>query len=89
MTENIFLKNIYDQYEDEFGKAGAKIGTTFRIRLPNDFVIRDGPKMPMLTDYSIVNKDIAVPATLAIAMGVTAVAVKNPVVSRRFWDWRK
>jgi hypothetical protein len=43
----------------------------------------------VLTNYSVINKDVAVPVTLAIAMGATAIAVKNPVVSRRFWDWRK
>ncbi len=86
MTENIFLKNIYNQYEDEFGKAGAKIGDTLRIRLPNDFV---GP--PMHT-YSVINKDVA-PIAIGfketVALSATAVAVKNPVISRRFWDWFK
>jgi hypothetical protein len=28
------------QYDDEFNKAGVKIGSTIRIRLPGDFTIR-------------------------------------------------
>lgn len=40
---NAFIQNIDHQYDDRFAVAGAKIGTTLRIRLPNDYVVRDGP----------------------------------------------
>lgn len=41
-NSNAFLQNIDRQYDDQFSKSGAKIGTTLRIRLPNDFTVRSG-----------------------------------------------
>lgn len=43
MNSNEFIQNIDMQYDDNFAKTGAKIGTTLRIRLPNDFTVRTGP----------------------------------------------
>lgn len=40
---NAFLQNIDTQYDDAFAQTGAKIGTSLRIRLPNDFTVRTGP----------------------------------------------
>jgi hypothetical protein len=42
-NSNEFIQHIDQQYDDQFAKTGAKIGTTVRIRLPNDFVGRRGP----------------------------------------------
>lgn len=39
---NAFIRNIDTQYDDSFAKTGAKIGTSLRIRLPNDFTVRTG-----------------------------------------------
>lgn len=33
------------QYDDSFAVSGAKIGSTLRIRLPNDFVVTTGPAL--------------------------------------------
>jgi P22 coat protein - gene protein 5 len=35
--------NCYDGYEDEFGKSGAKIGSTLMVRKPQRFIAGDGP----------------------------------------------
>ena len=35
--------NFYDGYEDEFGKAGAKIGSTLMVRKPQRMIAGDGP----------------------------------------------
>ena len=43
VNSNAFLKNIDRQFDDEFGRSGAKIGSQLRIRLPNDFVVTTGP----------------------------------------------
>lgn len=43
VNSNQFLKQIDRQYDAEFGKAGEKIGSTLRIRLPNDYTTRTGP----------------------------------------------
>lgn len=39
---NNFLKSIDTQYDDQYAKTGAKIGTALKIRLPNDYVVRTG-----------------------------------------------
>lgn len=42
-NSNAFLQNIDQQYDDSFAQTGAKIGSTLRIRLPNDYTVRTGP----------------------------------------------
>lgn len=39
---NAFIQSINRQYDDQFARTGAKIGTQLRIRLPNDYVVRTG-----------------------------------------------
>lgn len=39
---NAFIQNLDQQYDDSFAKVGAKIGTTLRVRLPNDYTVRTG-----------------------------------------------
>lgn len=43
VNSNAFIKNIDRQFDDEFGRSGAKIGSQLRIRLPNDFIVTSGP----------------------------------------------
>jgi len=40
---NFFIQNINTQYDDQFARDGAKIGTSLRIRLPNEYTVRHGP----------------------------------------------
>ncbi len=40
-----FIGNINRQYDDSFAKTGAKIGNSLRIRLPNQYVVRNGPTL--------------------------------------------
>ena len=37
-----FSRTINRQYDDQFAKEGAKIGTTLRIRLPNQYTVSTG-----------------------------------------------
>lgn len=37
-----FVGTINRQYDDQFAKSGAKIGTTLKIREPNQFTVRTG-----------------------------------------------
>lgn len=39
---NAFLQNIDTQYDSSFANTGAKIGTSLRVRLPNDYTVRTG-----------------------------------------------
>src|ERR1035437_4486323 len=43
VNTNSFIKNLDRQYDSEFGKQGEKIGSTLRIRLPNDYTTNSGP----------------------------------------------
>jgi hypothetical protein len=43
VNSNMFIRNIDRQYDSEFGKSNAKIGSQLRIRLPNDYTVRHGP----------------------------------------------
>jgi hypothetical protein len=40
---NSFIRNIDRQYDDQYARGGAKIGSTLRIRLPNDYTVTTGP----------------------------------------------
>lgn len=42
-NSNAFLQAVDRQYDDQFAQTGAKIGSTLRIRLPNDYTVRTGP----------------------------------------------
>lgn len=44
-NSNAFLQNVDMQYDDSFAVTGAKIGSTLRIRLPNDFTVVTGPAL--------------------------------------------
>lgn len=44
-NSNAFLQNIDRQFDPEFSRAGMKIGQSLRIRLPNDYVVRNGPAL--------------------------------------------
>jgi hypothetical protein len=37
-----FIGSINRQYDDSFAKRGAKIGDSLKIRLPNQYIVRDG-----------------------------------------------
>lgn len=40
-----FIRSINRQYDDQFAKSGAKIGSTLRIRKPARYVVTDGATM--------------------------------------------
>ena len=42
-NSNAFLMNVDRQYDDQFARGGGKIGSTLRLRLPNDYALRTGP----------------------------------------------
>lgn len=44
-NSNAFLQNVNMQYDDSFAVTGAKIGSSLRIRLPNDYVVATGPAL--------------------------------------------
>ena len=40
-----FIGSINTQYDDQYAKAGAKIGNDLKIRLPNEFTVRTGASL--------------------------------------------
>ena len=40
-----FVKGVDRQYSKEFGKSGAKIGTTINVRKPNQYTVQQGPSI--------------------------------------------
>jgi len=42
-NSNEFIRLIDQQYDDQYARTGAKIGSALRIRYPNDFTVRTGP----------------------------------------------
>lgn len=44
-NSNAFIQNVDMQYDSSFAVSGAKIGSTLRIRLPNDFTVTTGPAL--------------------------------------------
>lgn len=43
LNTNYFIQNISRQFESQFGIEGARIGAQLRIRIPNQYVVTDGP----------------------------------------------
>ena len=71
-NSNLYIMNMDTQYDGSFAVDGAKIGSTLRIRLPNDYVVTDGPAMQLqatneqFTTLTVSNqKNVAVPFTTA------------------------
>lgn len=71
-NSNLFIMNMDTQYDSAFAVDGAKIGSTLRIRLPNDYVVTDGPAMQLqstteqFTTLTVSSqKNVAVPFTTA------------------------
>ena len=58
-NSNAFLQNVDRQYDSDFGKSGAKIGSSLRIRLPNDFIVRTG-QVAVPQDTTEVNTTLTV-----------------------------
>jgi len=44
-NSNAFIQNVDMQYDSSFAVSGAKIGSSLRIRLPNDYVVTTGPAL--------------------------------------------
>ena len=42
-NSNEFIRLVDQQYDDQYARTGAKIGSALRIRYPNDFTVRTGP----------------------------------------------
>jgi hypothetical protein len=67
-----FVKSISRDYDGQFARTGAKIGNTINIRLPNRYVVQQGPSItPQATAETSValtlNRQWVVPMTFSSA----------------------
>lgn len=69
---NLFIQNIDTQYDSQFARDGAKIGTSVRIRLPNDYTVRDGAAMS-IQDTSEQSTTLNLSTQRGVDVGFTSV----------------
>ena len=55
-----FIGTVDRQYDDSFGKTGAKIGTTLRVRKPNKYVRTTGSRVMDVQDQNESKVDVTV-----------------------------
>ena len=55
-----FLSTIDRQYDDNFAKTGAKIGSALRVRNPNEFTRRAGTRIMDVQDITETTQDVTV-----------------------------
>lgn len=55
-----FIATTDRQYDDSFGKTGAKIGTALRVRKPNQYVLTTGSRVMDVQDQTESNSTITV-----------------------------
>jgi hypothetical protein len=55
-----FIGSTDRQYDDSFGKTGAKIGSTLRVRNPNQYVRRQGSRVMDVQDQGETTQNITV-----------------------------
>lgn len=73
---NAFMKSLDEQYRAaDYAEAHCKIGSTLRIRLPNEYTVTDVPPPPAV--------DALVVATVAV---VAVPKLLDKPVTRRFWS---
>ncbi|MES1989053.1 MAG: P22 phage major capsid protein family protein [Pseudomonadota bacterium] len=71
-NSNLFIMNMDTQYDPQFAIDGAKIGSTLRIRLPNDYIVTSGTALQLqstteqYTTLTVTDqRNVAVPFTSA------------------------
>ena len=82
-----FIGSINRAYDDSFANEGAKIGSTLRIRLPNEYVVRDGATLTT-QDTSEQKVDLTVSTQKGVDLNFTSVDLTMDMenFSRRIID---
>lgn len=66
-----FIGAVNRSYDDSFGKVGAKIGDTLRVRLPNEYVVRSGMTM-QAQNTTEAKVDLAVTSVKGVDLNFTS-----------------
>ena len=67
-----FIGTIVRDYDDSFAKSGAKIGDTLKIRLPNQYVVRNGAAL-VAQDTTETSVDLKVQTQKGVDLNFTSV----------------
>ena len=67
-----FIGSINRQFDDQYAKTGAKIGSTLRIRLPNQYTVRTG-KTAQVQDTAESSVSMAMATQKGIDLGMSSV----------------
>src|SRR5687768_11632342 len=67
-----FVGSIERQYDDQFAKSGAKIGTSLKIRLPNQYTVRTGAALSA-QDTEEVSETLTVATQKGVDLNFTSV----------------
>lgn len=63
-----FIATTDRQYDDSFGKSGAKIGSTLRVRNPNKYTVREGSRVMDVQDQNESVQNITVATQSGVDM---------------------
>jgi len=64
------LRTVDKQYDDQFARQGAKIGSALRIRLPNDYIVGTGKSVtPQGTNEVSTTMTLATQKNVTVAFG--------------------
>lgn len=74
-----FLKNVNMQYDGEFGKTGAKIGSTLRIREPVEFLVTEGQRVAQVQDITESTQTLTVATQDHVAIAMTSAELQMDI----------
>lgn len=67
-----FVGSITREYDDSFARQGAKVGDTLKVRLPNQYVVRDGATL-VAQDTTETSVDLKVQTQKGVDLNFTSV----------------
>lgn len=74
-----FLKNVNMQYDSEFGKNGAKIGSSLRIREPVEFTVTGGQRVANVQDITESTQTLTVATQDHVAINMTSAELQMDI----------
>lgn len=74
-----FISTIARSYDEEFGKRGAKVGDTIRIRNPNQYVRRQGSRIMVAKDQNESTQSLAVSLQDGVDMQFNAAELSTTI----------
>ena len=84
-NSNLFVQNVDTQYDDQFARTGAKIGTSLRIRLPNDYTVNTGAAVSFQdTAEQSITLPVATQKNVGLSFSSVDLAMKADDFAKRY-----